>query len=142
MNAIRLSVAVAVSSLLSTSALAAEHVVQPFTAAQEQAKLMQLQRGQGPQGESASSASNPTIYPQETVEFSTYWFIKTDWKVHNPNNDPVEINVHCDRYGYDNWYSIAPKADAVGKAPCEGRTLYIRNLAPEGSNLWIQATTW
>jgi hypothetical protein len=140
MSATRLSAILALSSLLSTSAIAAE----PFSAEQEQSKLLQLQRGEeGPQGGDTSLAQETKeIWPQGTGEFSTYLFIKTNWKVHNPHGQSVQVNLRCARYGYDFWFWIAPYDTIEGAWGCEGRTLYIKNNAPQYSDYFIQATTW
>jgi hypothetical protein len=138
MNATRLSVIVALTSLLSTAALAAE----PFTAEQEQQKLLQLQRSEELQGSDASLGQvTRQVWPQRTEEFSTYVFVRTDWKVHNPNGTSVQVNLRCNRYGYDMWFWIAPYDTITGAWGCEGQTLYVYNNAPP-SGLFVQATTW
>jgi hypothetical protein len=133
----RLSVVLALFSMLSTSAIAAEQ----FTAEQEQAKLLQLQ-GVQQEGDVGTQDVTKQIWPQRTEEFPTWWFVRTDWKVYNPNAESVLVNVRCNRYGYDYWYWIAPYATVTDRWGCEGQPLYIFNNAPSGTGLYVQATTW
>ena len=141
MNAKRLTFILAVSSVLSTSALASEQ----STEAREQAELQQHEGGPHEEGAvSTQGVETRQIWPQRTEGFSTYLFARTSWKVYNPNNQWVQFNVRCKRYGYDNWYWVAPYdtvQDAYGWG-CEGQTLYIFNSAYQYSNLYLQATVW
>jgi hypothetical protein len=143
MNAKRLSFILAVSSVLSTSALASEQ----STEAMEQAELSQQQHEVGPHeegGMSTQDVETRQIWPQRTEEFSTYLFVRTSWKVYNPNNQWVQINVRCERYGYDSWYWVAPynSVQATNGWGCEGKPLYIFNSAYQYSSLYVQATVW
>ena len=72
----------------------------------------------------------------------TWWWVRTAWRVYNPHAEWVQINVRCNRYGYDYWYWIAPNSSFGGHWGCEGRPLYITNHAPQNSILFVQATTW
>ncbi|AGP39025.1 hypothetical protein BE04_03895 [Sorangium cellulosum] len=136
MIAKRLFVSLALVSTLSTPALADEQ----FTAEPEEAEL--LQPGAPDEADFSLAVSTTQVWPQRTEDFSTYLFVRTDWKVHNPNAEYVQVNVRCDRYGYDAWYWIEPYGTVSGRWGCEGRTLYIFNNAPQNSSLFVQATTW
>ncbi len=82
------------------------------------------------------------IYPQRTEGFPTYWWVRTNWKVYNPQSEAVQVNVRCARYGYNSWYWLAPYQTVSGSWGCEGAELFVYNDASENSGLWVQATTW
>lgn len=138
MIASRLSVVLVLSSMLSPPALA----VEPFTPEQEQAKLLQLQQGKESQGDGMSTQDVKEISPQREESFPTYWFVRTNWKVENPQGTAVQVHVSCDKYGYSVWYWIPPNDKVEGKWGCEGAALKIFNNAPANSSLFVTGSTW
>ena len=138
MNATRLSICLALFSMLSTSAIAGEQ----STTAQEEAEQLQSQEEEQKEqeGDIGTEVVIKQVWPRRTEEFPTYWFVRTSWKVHNPHSEEVQVRVYCDRYGYDVTYRIPPDGEATDSWGCEGRALKIFNNAPQYTDRFVFAS--
>jgi hypothetical protein len=138
MIAKHLFVSLALVSMLSSPAIAAE----PSAAAQDEANLLREQEAQQLREDFTTQATAQAwIAPWNVKVFATYLFVRTDWQVYNPNSGFVDVNVRCDRYGYDAWYRIPPYSTVSGRWGCEGELLHIYNNASL-SNQSVLATVW
>lgn len=111
-------------------ALASQQMEQQQGAPEEQAR----------EGDIKIFSTPALIAPQDTVDFASLWFTRTQVFVHNTSDTYVQANIWCSRYNYSRAPLLAPGQLWSGLAPCEGTTIHVYNGAPVGSNALLNVT--